>query len=243
MGISTPRGVVLHGPPGTGKTALAHAIAFEARNHARFFNVRCTDVIRALVGESERTIAKLFATARQAAPSIILLDQIEVLAASRRVAGSSEHTLDRVLSALLVEMDGLTSSPAAAASPNHVLVVATAADLTAIDAAMLRPGRLDQHILVALPDHDARVQILRRLLRNTPLVFDQGTNDSDNPQHVQRSELCDWLAAESAGFSGAELSELCRNASLIGLRENLAIVGLERRHMAQALAQRRTKPS
>ena len=104
-------------------------------------------------------------------------------------------------------------------------------------------GRLDQHILVALPDHDARVQILRRLLRNTPLVFDHGTSDSDNPQHVQRSELCDWLAAESAGFSGAELSELCRNASLIGLRENLAIVGLERRHMAQALAQRRIKPS
>ena len=144
MGISTPRGVVLHGPPGTGKTALAHAIAFEARHHARFFNVRCTDVIRALVGESERTIAKLFATARQAAPSIILLDQIEVLAASWRVAGSSEHTLDRVLSALLVEMDGLTSSPAAAASPNHVLVIATAADLTAIDAAMLRPGTSHQ---------------------------------------------------------------------------------------------------
>ena len=143
MHVSPPRGVVLHGPAGCGKTALAHAAAHAAARHARLLNIKCTDIVQALVGASERTIAQIFATARRAAPCIVLLDQIDVLAPTRRQGGSSEHTMDRILSALLVEMDGLTSdrpSSAPGSDQSNVLVIATAADLSAIDAAMLRPG-------------------------------------------------------------------------------------------------------
>ena len=168
MHVSPPRGVVLHGPGGCGKTALAHAAAHAAARHARVLNIRCPDIVQALVGASERTIAQIFATARRAAPCVILLDQIDVLAPTRRRGGSSEHTMDRILSALLVEMDGLTSDRprgARGSDPSNVLVIATTADLTAIDAAMLRPGPCHAAVVLPPPCCTAATADPRRLTR------------------------------------------------------------------------------
>ena len=137
-GIAPPRGLVLHGPSGTGKTHLAHAVANALKGRVGTLCVRCPDVVSMIVGETEAAIAALFAAARESAPCLLVFDQFESLAPARHVAGrGGAVTFDRLLSVLLVEMDGVMSR---ADDRRGVFVLATCTDKDDLDAAMLRPG-------------------------------------------------------------------------------------------------------
>jgi transitional endoplasmic reticulum ATPase len=187
-----PTGVLLHGPPGTGKTLLAEAIAGESG--VNFVRVAGPEVLDRYVGESEQAIRDLFERARQTAPAIVFLDEIDAIASQR---GDGNEVTERVVSQLLTELDR------AADHPNLVVLAATNRK-EEIDPALLRPGRLEQHIEVPNPDESARREILDVHTRGTPLgeAFD-----------------IDRLAAETTGYSGAQLEALVREASMRAIRE------------------------
>ena len=140
MGVSPPRGVLLYGPSGSGKTALAQAIATEARGKATFLPVNCTEIISKVVGDTEKAIGHIFETAREAAPCILFFDQLEALAPPRGHDSSTEHTFDRLLSTLLIEMDGVGSGEIGLSFEKHVLVLATTTSRDNLDPTILRPG-------------------------------------------------------------------------------------------------------
>jgi len=187
-----PAGVLLYGPPGTGKTLLAEAIAGESG--VNFIRVAGPELLDRYVGETEETIRELFEQARQTAPTIVFLDEIDAIASKR---GEGPEVTERVVSQLLTEMDR------AADHPNLVVLAATNRR-DSIDPALLRPGRLEQHIEVPPPDAEARHEILSVHTRGTPLADD-----------VDLVEL----AATTEGYSGAELQALIRDASLRAIRE------------------------
>lgn len=262
LGIPVPRGAVLHGPTGSGKTALALALARELQGSARFLNVPCTSLVQAEVGRSEKQLSAIFAAARAAGPCLILLDQIDAIAPRRapseahtRGGGdqsggggqSTENTMDRLLSLLLVEIDGAESGTLGGGH-GRVVVVATTHDLALVEPALLRPGRLDQHIKLELPDLAARRDILTKLLSKIPVFSGAGavetqpmTNQAQEhaQAHVQahtvrvasmgilsseeasQAAIAAWLAEQTAGWTGADLSQLCQEAGMACLRRNL----------------------
>ena len=195
-----PSGVLLYGPPGTGKTLLAEAIAGESG--VNFVQVAGPEVLDRYVGESEAAIRELFERARQTAPAIIFLDEIDALASNR---GEGHEVTERVVSQLLTEMDRAASHP-------KLVVLAATNRKGSIDPALLRPGRLEQHIEVPDPDETARREVLAVHTRGTPL----GENVD-----------LDELAAETAGYSGAELEALVREASMRAIREIAADIDPE----------------
>jgi SpoVK/Ycf46/Vps4 family AAA+-type ATPase len=213
LGVGSPRGVLISGPPGTGKTALALSLARAcAPFGVRFLSVSCNALVKAEVGSSEKALAEVFAAARRAAPCLVLLDQVEVIAGCRKVpaagggdsssSSSTENTMDRLLSLLLVEVDGVLTGTGGsggggdgsfmsmgglsgggggggAGSRNDgsgdatVVLIATTQDASAVEPALLRPGRLDQHVhLSDRPDRADRADILNRLLTQIPLDLD-----------------------------------------------------------------------
>ena len=187
-----PTGVLLHGPPGTGKTLLAEAIAGESG--VNFVRVAGPEVLDRYVGESEQAIRDLFERARQTAPAIVFLDEIDAIASQR---GDGNEVTERVVSQLLTELDRAADHP-------KLVVLAATNRKEEIDPALLRPGRLEQHIEVPNPDESARREILDVHTRGTPLgeAFD-----------------IDRLAAETTGYSGAQLEALVREASMRAIRE------------------------
>jgi transitional endoplasmic reticulum ATPase len=191
-GTDPPSGVLLYGPPGTGKTLLAEAIAGESG--VNFVQVAGPEVLDRYVGESEKAIRELFERARQTAPAIIFLDEIDAIASNR---GDGHEVTERVVSQLLTEMDR------AAEHPQLVVLGATNRKET-IDPALLRPGRLEQHIEVPNPDQAAREEILA--------VHTEGMALGDDVD-------LEALAADTAGYSGAELESLVRTASMRAVRE------------------------
>jgi len=191
-GTDPPSGVLLYGPPGTGKTLLAEAIAGESG--VNFVQVAGPEVLDRYVGESEKAIRELFERARQTAPAIIFLDEIDAIASNR---GDGHEVTERVVSQLLTEMDR------AAEHPQLVVLGATNRKET-IDPALMRPGRLEQHIEVPNPDQTAREEILAVHTEGMSLG-----NDVDLEE----------LAADTAGYSGAELESLVRTASMRAVRE------------------------
>ena len=195
-----PSGVLLYGPPGTGKTLLAEAIAGESG--VNFVQVAGPEVLDRYVGESEAAIRELFERARQTAPAIIFLDEIDALASNR---GEGHEVTERVVSQLLTEMDRAASHP-------KLVVLAATNRKGSIDPALLRPGRLEQHIEVPNPDETARREILAVHTRGTPLGEDVDLDE---------------LAAETAGYSGAELEALVREASMRAIREIAADIDPE----------------
>ena len=187
-----PSGVLLHGPPGTGKTLLARALAGET--DVNFVRVDGPEIVDRYVGESEKAIREVFERARQAAPSIVFFDEIDAITAAR---GEGHEVTERVVSQLLTELDGMRENP-------NLVVLAATNRKDQIDPALLRPGRLDTHVLVPEPDREAREKILAVHTRGKPL-----SDDVDVPE----------LAEELEGYTGADLEALIRTASMAAIRE------------------------
>lgn len=194
MDMESAKGVLLYGPPGTGKTLLARAIANESQSN--FISVKGPELLNKYVGESEKGVREIFSKARENAPTVVFFDEIDAIAGERG-SGSDSNVTERVVSQLLTELDGLEEM-------EDVVVIATTNRPDLIDNALLRPGRLDRHIHVPVPDEEARRKILEVHTRNKPLA--------DNID-------LDWLAEETEGFVGADIEALCREASMAASRE------------------------
>jgi transitional endoplasmic reticulum ATPase len=195
VGIEPPKGVLLYGPPGSGKTLLARAVANESG--ANFTAINGPEVMSKWYGESEQNIRKIFDDAEKNAPSIIFFDEIDAIAPKREeVTGEVER---RVVSQILTLMDGLKSR-------GKVIVIAATNRQNAIDPALRRPGRFDREIEIGVPDQKGRKEILQIHTRNMPLTDDV---------------KLDWLASVTYGFVGADLSALCKEAAMLSLRRNL----------------------
>jgi cell division protease FtsH len=197
LGGRTPHGVLLFGPPGTGKTLLARAVAGEA--HAAFFSIAASEFIEAIVGVGAARVRDLFAKAKEAAPAIIFIDELDAIGRSRQgsaqITGANderEQTLDQILT----EMDGFESNQA-------VIVLGATNRPEILDPALLRPGRFDRRVAVQPPDRAGRVKILQVHTRSIPLA-----DDVDLGQ----------LASSTPGMVGADLANLCNEAALLAAR-------------------------
>ena len=195
LGIDPPRGILLHGPPGCGKTLLARAVATESE--ANFISVRGPEIFSKWVGESEKAIREIFRKARMAAPSIIFFDEFDALVPSRGSASDSRVT-ERVISQLLTEIDGMISL-------QNVVVIAATNRPDIIDPAVLRPGRFDRRVYVPPPDMDAIVKILKIKTRGMPL---------------NESISIEKLGMRMEGYSGADIDSVVREAGLHALRRS-----------------------
>jgi cell division protease FtsH len=199
LGGRMPHGVLLYGPPGTGKTLLARAVAGEA--HAAFFSIAASEFIEAIVGVGAARVRDLFAKAKEAAPAIIFIDELDAIGRSRQgtisVTGANderEQTLDQILT----EMDGFESSTA-------VVVLGATNRPEILDPALLRPGRFDRRVAVQPPDRAGRAKILAVHSRSMPLADDVNL---------------DAIAATTPGMVGADLANLCNEAALLAARRH-----------------------
>jgi transitional endoplasmic reticulum ATPase len=201
LGIEAPKGVLLHGPPGTGKTLLAKAVANESNSH--FLSISGPEIMSKFYGESEARLREIFKEAREKAPSIIFIDEIDSIAPKREeVMGEVER---RVVSQLLSVMDGLESR-------GKVVVIAASNRPNAIDPALRRPGRFDREIEIKVPDKRGRLEVLQVHARSMPLNTD-----------VDQGKI----AAVTHGFVGADLEYLCKEAAIKCLRRLLPELKLE----------------
>src|SRR6476469_3819689 len=196
LGHSIPKGILMHGPSGTGKTLLAKAVATESE--ANFISVRGPELLSKWVGESERGIREIFRRARQAAPCVVFFDEVDSIAPVRGLGGDSMVT-ERVVSQLLTEMDGIHSL-------NGVVTIAATNRSDMIDPALLRPGRFDRIVYVPLPDKTTRKKILE-------------IHSSDRP--ISKDINLEKIAELTDGFSGADVSSVVNTAVSIVLHEYL----------------------
>ena len=196
-GVQPPKGILLVGPPGCGKTLLAKAIATESR--VNFIAVKGPALLSKFVGESEKGVRDVFRKAKQASPCIIFFDEIEALVPLRGESSDS-HVSERVLSQFLSEMDGIEEL-------KGVLVLGATNRIDRVDPAMLRPGRFEEIVEIPPPEQDSRRQIFEVHLRRKPLA--EGISAAA-------------LAARTEGFSGAEIESVCRRAALYAVRRAVA---------------------
>ena len=195
-----PTGILLHGPPGTGKTMLARAVASESG--VNFVRVAGPELFDRYVGESERAVRELFERARQAAPTVVFLDELDAIAGRR---GNSQEVTERVVSQLLTELDGAADDP-------NLIVLGATNRYEAIDSALLRPGRLERHVYVPEPDREARAEILAVKTATKPLAPDVDV---------------EAMAGELQGYTGADIEALVREASMRAIREGVEAGGTE----------------
>ena len=201
LGIEAPKGVLLYGPPGTGKTLLAKAVANESNAH--FISISGPEIMSKFYGESEARLREIFKEAREKAPSIIFVDEIDSIAPKREeVTGEVER---RVVSQMLSLMDGLEAR-------GKVIVISATNRPNAIDPALRRPGRFDREIEIKVPDKKGRKDILQIHSRNMPLSDDVNI---------------DKISSVSHGYVGADLEYLCKEAAMKCLRRLLPILNLE----------------
>ena len=208
LGHRMPRGILLHGPSGTGKTLLAKAVATESE--ANFISVRGPELLSKWVGESERGIREIFRRARQASPCVIFFDEIDSIAPVRGVGGETAVT-ERVVSQLLTELDGIESL-------HGVVVLAATNRADMIDTALLRPGRFDKIILVPLPEKEGRKKILEINTKEIPVIREATTNGVKNPDYVD----LDKIAETTEGMSGADVAAISNTAVSLVIHEFLA---------------------
>jgi transitional endoplasmic reticulum ATPase len=197
MNATPPKGILLYGGPGTGKTMLAKAVATESE--ANFINVKGPEFLSKWVGESEKAVRETFRKARQAAPCIVFMDEIDSIAPTRG-GGFDSHVTERVISQLLTEMDGLESL-------HNVVVIAASNRPDMIDPALMRPGRFDRLVHIPMPDLEGRKKILEIHLKNKPLAMDVDVAD---------------LAKRTGGYSGADLSALVNEGIMLAIRAVVA---------------------
>ncbi len=194
LGIEPPRGILLYGPPGTGKTLLAKALANESK--ANFIAIKGPEIMSKWVGESERAIRLIFKKAKQVAPSIVFLDELDAIAPQRGLgydSGASERVVDQILTSL----DGLEAL-------GSVTVIAATNRPDIVDKALLRPGRFDKIVLVPVPDRETRLEILKVHTGRMPL----------------KNVDIDDIAERTDGYVGADIEALCKEAGLNALRNN-----------------------
>ncbi len=216
LGIRPAKGFLLYGPPGTGKTLLAKAVAREAE--ANFISVRSSDLLSKWYGESEQQISRLFSRARQVAPCVIFIDEMDSLVPARGGGNSGEpQVTERVVNTILAEMDGIEDL-------QSVVVIGATNRPTLIDPALLRPGRLDELIYVTVPDQAGRLHILKIHTKTMPLAKDVDL---------------DALAGRTEKFTGADLEDLSRRAGLAALRDSLDAKKVTMAHFNSALKETR----
>ncbi|HEV2137312.1 MAG TPA: CDC48 family AAA ATPase [Nitrososphaerales archaeon] len=211
LGVEAPKGILLYGPPGTGKTLLAKAVATESNAH--FIPISGPEIMSKFYGESEARLREIFKEAKEKAPTIIFIDEIDSIAPKREeVTGEVER---RVVSQLLSLMDGLEAR-------GKVIVIAATNRPNAIDPALRRPGRFDREIEIKVPDKRGRLEILQIHTRHMPL-------EQNDDKHGVAEMIVDLekLAAVSHGFVGADLEYLCKEAAMKTLRRNLPDIKLE----------------
>ncbi len=199
--ITSPKGILMYGPPGTGKTLIAKAVA--STTESNFISIKGPELLSKWVGESEKGIREVFRKARQAAPCIIFLDEIDSLAPSRGSGGSDSNVTERVVSQILTELDGLEEL-------HNVVVIGATNRLDIVDAALLRPGRFDIIIEVPLPDKKGRENIFEIHTKKKPLAA-----DLDFKKLVEQTD----------GYSGAEIESICNRAAMSAVRQYVAKKG------------------
>jgi transitional endoplasmic reticulum ATPase len=195
MDVEAAKGVMMYGPPGTGKTLLAKAIANEAQSN--FISIKGPELLNKYVGESEKGVREIFEKARSNAPTVIFFDEIDSIAGERGRRSGDSGVGERVVSQLLTELDGLEDL-------EDVVVIATTNRPDLIDSALLRPGRLDRHVHVPVPDEEARRKIFAVHTEEKPLA--DGVD-------------LEWLARRTDGYVGADIEAVCREASMAATRE------------------------
>ena len=193
VNVESPKGILLHGPPGTGKTLIAKALA--KMTESNFISIKGPELLSKWVGESEKGVREMFRKARQAAPCIIFLDEVDALV-PRRGGGSDSHVTENVVSQILTEIDGLEEL-------NNVLIIGATNRLDIVDEALLRPGRFDRIIKVPNPDIDGRKHIFEIHTKNKPLAND-----------VKISEI----VRLTDDFSGAEIAAVANRAAITALK-------------------------
>ena len=209
LGVKPPRGILLYGAPGTGKTLLAKAVASESQ--ANFILVKGPELLSKWVGESEKAVRKVFDKARQTAPTIVFFDEIDSLAPRRGKSADSPVT-ERVVNQILTEMDGLIDM-------QDVVVVAATNRPDMLDTALLRPGRFDRLILTPVPDKKAREERFKVHTKGMPL---KGVN-------------LKVLAEKTEGYVGADIEAVCREAAIIALRKDMSSKVVTKQDFEQAL--------
>jgi transitional endoplasmic reticulum ATPase len=214
MGIHAPRGILLYGPPGTGKTLLAKAVAHESK--ANFISIKGPEVLSKWVGESEKAVRELFKKARQVAPTIVFLDEIDSIA-PRRGTFEGSHVTESVVNQLLTSIDGLESM-------EGVVVIGATNRPDIIDPGLLRPGRFDRLLLIPAPDGISRLEIFKIHTKDMPLAKDVSLDN---------------LAEKTAGYSGADIDALCREAAMIALRDDINIKEVRKGHFDRAMTEAR----
>lgn len=195
LGAKIPRGVLLAGDPGTGKTLMARAVAGEA--NVPFFSISGSEFAEMFVGVGASRVRDLFSKAKKNAPSIIFIDEIDAVAHKRDARGGSGREDEQTLNQILVEMDGFDNE-------SGVIVIAATNRVDMLDKALLRPGRFDRHVNVTLPERKDRLEILKVHFRNKPLT---------------KTVDLDALAAKTAGSSGADLANIANEAAITAARE------------------------
>jgi len=207
LGHRMPRGILLHGPSGTGKTLLAKAVATESE--ANFISVRGPELLSKWVGESERGIREIFRRARQASPCVIFFDEIDSIAPIRGVGGETAVT-ERVVSQLLTELDGIESL-------HGVVVLAATNRADMLDSALLRPGRFDKIVLVPMPDKEGRKKILEISTKEIPIDKEPKSESGKNPDYVDIEKI----AETTDGLSGADVASIANTAVSLVIHEFL----------------------
>ncbi|HII64348.1 TPA: CDC48 family AAA ATPase [Candidatus Woesearchaeota archaeon] len=214
LGVRPPKGILLYGAPGTGKTLLAKAVASESE--ANFISVKGPELLSKWVGESEKAVREIFKKARQAAPSIIFFDEVDSLA-PRRGMGDT-NVSERVVNQLLTEVDGLEEM-------NDVVVIAATNRPDILDPALLRPGRFDRIILTPAPNEKGRLEIFKVHTKDMPL---KGVD-------------LDVLAKETEGYVGADIEAVCREAAIFALRADINAKEVRKEHFDESL--KKVRPS
>ena len=212
LGIEPPKGVLLHGPPGCGKTLLARAVATESE--ANFFSINGPEIMSKFYGESEKRLRGIFEKAQKNSPSIIFIDELDAIAPKREdVTGEVER---RVVAQLLALMDGLEAR-------GNIIVIGASNRVNAIDPALRRPGRFDREIEIGVPSKTGRLEILQIHTRGMPLSEDVALKSLSEITH---------------GYSGADISALCREAAMKALRRYLPEINLEEEHISPAILEK-----
>ncbi|KAK8866928.1 hypothetical protein M9Y10_009897 [Tritrichomonas musculus] len=231
MGVHPPRGVLLTGPSGVGKTLIARAVGRASR--VTFFDIQGVEIIAKEVGESEKRLHSIFEKARASAPSIILFDDIDSIAPKRKFGQTISEAADRILTTLLVETDGLTGKD------DGVTIMATTSRIESIDPAMTRPGRFDYILEIPLPDPIARGKIFDLYTNNVPIE--------------ERDKARQAVINSTNGLTGANIEGIIREAAMITLRKNIdsnqipissfndAIINLQRERPQNVQADKRKK--